>query len=67
MPASDPAYCPHCGVSFEGEPIPEQDRESFGGQTHFSRVIGLYDVGVDRTVAWKCPDCGHTWHEVPQL
>jgi predicted RNA-binding Zn-ribbon protein involved in translation (DUF1610 family) len=62
----EPNYCPRCGVSFQGAPIPEEDRASFGGQTHFTRVIGIYDVVVDRTTAWRCPDCGHTWSEYDQ-
>jgi len=31
------------------------------GKGKFSRKIGLYDWRVDRTVAWQCPDCNHTW------
>jgi DNA-directed RNA polymerase subunit RPC12/RpoP len=27
----------------------------------YSRVIGLYDRGLDRTVSWRCPDCNHEW------
>lgn len=50
--------CPFCGVSLLGAEIPEQSREHYGGQTHFSRVIGVYSQERDRTVAWRCPDCG---------
>lgn len=25
------------------------------------RIIGIYDRNADRTVAWRCPDCGHEW------
>lgn len=28
--------------------------------THFSRRMGIYDVKQDRTVGWRCPDCGDT-------
>ena len=52
--------CPSCGVQFQGDPIPEKDQESFGA-THFSRKIGVYSRERDRTVAWRCPDCGHEW------
>ena len=33
----------------------------YGDATHGSRRIGIYDRGRDRTVAWRCPDCGHQW------
>lgn len=55
--------CPACGVSLIGEPIPEKDREFFGGETHFGREIGIYDERTDRTVAWECPDCKHQMSE----
>ena len=28
---------------------------------HWSRVIGIYDNILDRTVEYKCPDCGERW------
>jgi hypothetical protein len=30
----------------------------------FTREIGLYDVGMDRTRVMKCPDCGHEWSQL---
>ena len=27
----------------------------------WGRQIGLYDLFEDRTVEWRCPDCGHEW------
>jgi hypothetical protein len=27
----------------------------------FKREIGIYDRNKDRTVSWKCPDCGGEW------
>lgn len=59
----EPDNCPKCGVSFQGEPIPEKSRQdgSYGNSTHFSRVIGIYSRGMDRTTQWRCPDCGHVW------
>ena len=36
--------CPHCNADWR--------------DGKFSRVLGVYDVRRDRTVAWKCPDCG---------
>lgn len=56
--------CPACGISWQGEEIPEKDREMFGGD-HFSRVIGVeysYDVPskyrYDGLSEYHCPDCG---------
>lgn len=56
-----PDDCPHCGVSLIGDPIPEADRHFFGNATHFRREIGVYDRERDRTVAYRCPDCGKEW------
>lgn len=51
-------HCPKCNADLTGEPIPERHREHYPpGDTHFSRVIGLYDRELDRTVGWRCPDC----------
>ncbi len=54
--------CPKCEASWQGKPIPEDQQDLYGGTKWFSRVIGLYDRKTDRTVAWRCPDCGTTWH-----
>ncbi len=58
---SYPLHCPKCNADLRGEPIPEKDREMFGGHTHFLKVISIYNRDRDRTVKWKCPDCGHEW------
>lgn len=52
--------CPACGASLRGSPIPVNQQESYGA-SHFSRKIGIYSVESDRTVAWRCPDCGGEW------
>lgn len=51
--------CPKCGASLLDKPIPEESRKLYGGKTHFRRVIGIYSREQDRTVAWRCPDCGY--------
>jgi len=28
---------------------------------HWNRAIAIYDRGLDRTVAYKCPDCDERW------
>lgn len=53
-------FCPSCKENMQGKPIKKKDQPAFGS-THFSRKIGIYDRMADRTVAWKCPDCGHEW------
>lgn len=55
--------CPHCGVSLQGDPIPEPSQPMYGA-THFSRKIGIYSRETDRTVAWRCPDCEKEWPRV---
>jgi hypothetical protein len=54
-------HCPLCDADLQGAPIPEKDRDFYGGHTHFSRMIGNYDTFFDRSVSWSCPDCGGTW------
>lgn len=57
-------YCPSCGANLQGEPIPEEYREYYGEQTHYSRKIGRYDYDEDRIVEWQCPDCMDIWIRV---
>ena len=57
---SSPDRCPE-GCDLTGAPIPSNIREHYGDATHFSRAVGEYDMWLDRTVAWHCPDCGVTW------
>ena len=58
-----PDICPKCGADLTGEPIPQEyiDKGYYGNNTHYSRVGSIYDIGLDRTVAWVCPDCKHEW------
>lgn len=56
--------CPKCNADLRGDPIPDEyiKEGHYGeGATHFYRTIGIYSMEQDRTVAWKCPDCGHEW------
>ncbi|WML44577.1 hypothetical protein [Neobacillus sp. PS3-40] len=52
-------FAPYFNANLQGETIQGQ-QESYGA-THFTRKIGIYDVVKDRTVKWKCPDCGGEW------
>jgi rubredoxin len=27
----------------------------------FKRTIGVYDDAIDKTTAWRCPDCRFEW------
>lgn len=57
---SNPDNCPNCNTTLIGDPIPLEDVTNYSG-THWRREIGIYDMGQDRTVAWRCPDCAHEW------
>jgi rubrerythrin len=70
-------HCPNCNADLDGGSIwetfyqltgseEEADRkaEMYGANREkgrWGRTIALYDRDKDRTVAWKCPDCGHIW------
>lgn len=49
--------CPNCKASWIGEPIPEDQREFFGGATNFKREIYVTVQGQDRWSTIMCPDC----------
>lgn len=58
--------CPHCGTNLTGDQIDPEVADQYAGEyidgkKYFSRVIGIYDMALDRTVAWKCPDCEEEW------
>lgn len=53
--------CPLCAADLQGYPIPKAQQGLFGGATHFSRKIGLYDYDTDRTRRYMCPDCKGEW------
>src|SRR5208337_1549823 len=46
-----------CASILLGPPIPEEDQKSFGGHTHFTRLIGVEDETYDEVSSWECPDC----------
>lgn len=55
-------YCPHCGVSLIGEPIPENIRQHYSPPYYWKREIGIEDPEVyDGIMEWKCPDCEGIW------
>jgi len=74
---SEHGYCPNCKVDLDGGSIwehffneykdeKEADRiaEMYGATRttgQWGREIGIYDQEKDRTVAFRCPDCGHEW------
>lgn len=73
-------HCPNCNADLDGGSIwetffqltgseEEADRkaEMYGANREkgkWGRTIALYDRDKDRTVAWKCPDCGHAWERI---
>lgn len=53
--------CPDCGVSFIGDPIPEDMVKHYAG-THWRNEIAIdggYMGIYDGIVAHKCHECGH--------
>ena len=72
--------CPNCKTDLQGEKIWDhfmqeyQDVEiadryaaMYGAdreQGHFSNIIGVYDMELDRTTQWLCPICEHIWDRV---
>lgn len=60
--------CPACGVSWQGEPIPEKWREHVGDQTHYSRIIGVeYPERYDGVWEWMCPACHKRFPRFPKV
>jgi len=55
-----PFNCPVCKVSLLMEPIPKKWKHMYKG-LWFKREIGVYDVDLDRTVYYRCPDCKGRW------
>lgn len=69
--------CPNCKSNLEGGLIyetflalhgdPEKARmdAAMYGATEttgrWGREKSVYDVDLDRTVGWSCPDCNHEW------
>lgn len=51
--------CPKCRTSLLGDLIPEGLRDLYG-RKHWRRETAIYSR-EDRTIAWVCPDCSHTW------
>lgn len=69
--------CPNCGVDLNGGSIWEFFFQQKGDEAEADRIaamygatrtegqwgrqLAIYDTELDRTVAHKCPDCGHEW------
>lgn len=56
----EPLNCPLCSANLIGDEIPAEDQHLFGA-SHFKREIGIYDLYLDKTVEWECPDCKGRW------
>lgn len=54
-------YCPYCGADLQGDPIPKEQQQHYGGATHFTRKIGISSMELDRVIKWQCPDCKGEW------
>jgi hypothetical protein len=58
---ADTKQCPKCNASWVAGEIPEQDREAFGGKTHFSHLLGIETEEYDGISEWMCPFCKTRW------
>lgn len=77
---SDHGNCPKCNLDLNGGSIWEHFFQEYGDESkadeaaemygatrtsgQWGREIGIYDMTKDRTVAWRCPACGHEWDRV---
>lgn len=59
---SDTKTCPKCGVSWIAGEIPIEDREAFGGRTHFSHLLGIETEDYDGVSEWQCTFCLTRWN-----
>ena len=53
--------CAKNNCDLRGAEIPEKYRQYHGDATHYSELISLYSLELDRTTSYKCPKCGATW------
>lgn len=44
------------------EEIKKQIEENYSPPYRFSRLMGIYDDRLDKTVMCQCPDCNKTWY-----
>lgn len=58
--ADKPWNCPHCYISLLGKPIPKKYLHMYAGR-YYKREIGRYDLVLDVTAAYQCPDCKNIW------
>jgi DNA-directed RNA polymerase subunit RPC12/RpoP len=58
--------CPYCKSNLIAGEIPEKDKYLYGGGKYFYRTIAISSLELDRTIAFRCPDCGaedeREWH-----
>lgn len=48
----------------EAETLADRYAKAYGATRttgQWGRQIGIYSIEKDRTVAWRCPECGHEW------
>ena len=75
--SADHGRCPSCDADMNGGSIWEHFMRESGdpveadriaamygatkSEGQWGRAVALYDRDLDRTVAFRCPDCGHEW------
>jgi len=74
---SENGHCPNCGTNLDGGSIYEHFLKEYGDEKkaletaamygadkekgQWGRQLAIYDRDLDRTVAYRCPDCKHEW------
>lgn len=59
---ADTKNCPKCSESWIGGEIHPDDREFFGGKTHFSNLMEIETEGYDGISEYMCPFCKTRWN-----
>lgn len=60
----EPTTCPKCKADLIGESLLSAAlgyKMGYKMGARMNRAISIYDHNLDRTVAWRCPDCKHQW------
>lgn len=57
--------CPACGVSWIGNPIPDDLKKEYGNKSHFPRIVEVRDWKTNKITAYECPDCEESFR-IPQ-
>lgn len=50
--------CPECGVSWIGNPIPDDLKKEYNNRSHFTKLVAVpAKNNFSKIVAYECPGC----------